>query len=387
MAFPSAMRAAQAALSPAFGAPPIPCPWQTLHVCSKSCVPFCGIAAATAVPDAPPSAVPSAGLMASAELSRPAIASFTGGLMRACTFLLYSASLSTCRSWVWLATMRASANRPTATATSRPITMLKTLKKWVSCLLTIASVFLRTPRIRARSIAGAGVVDRRARGKPPFGRSAARAHWSLQGLRADTSGDCRLPQEHTMRHMAISAISAFLLLVGCAHEKPVAPRPAATPAAPQNAAGATGSGSAKTKVPGRSESTASAAPQAAAPSGAAAGTAAGGTAPRPGASPAPALDLPSLEQRLRDTRAIGVFTKLSLKNQVDDLLGEFRAFHRRQAAVTVAELRQKYDLLLLKVLILLMVGRPPLAAAVSSSREAIWEMLIDPQKFEKLARN
>src|SRR5436309_1198337 len=99
-----------------------------------------------------------------------------------------------------------------------------------------------------------------------------------------------------MRHMAISAISAFLLLVGCAHEKPVAPRPAATPAAPQKAGGAlqpettaahapaaaaqpspapvdterapsaavpssragtggsaaaTGSGSAKTKVPGR----------------------------------------------------------------------------------------------------------------------------------------
>ena len=242
-----------------------------------------------------------------------------------------------------------------------------------------------------------------------------------------------------MRHMAISAISAFLLLVGCAHEKPVAPRPAATPAAPQKtggqkpetaaahapaapaqpspapadterapsaavpvpssragaggsaaatgAAGATGSGGAKTKVPGRSESTASAAPQAAAPSGAAPGTAAGGTAPRPGASPAPALDLPSLEQRLRETRAIGVFTKLSLKNQVDDLLGEFRAFHRRQAAVTVAELRQKYDLLLLKVLSLLQDGDPPLAAAVSSSREAIWEMLIDPQKFEKLARN
>ncbi|TLZ24927.1 MAG: hypothetical protein E6K27_12315 [Gammaproteobacteria bacterium] len=239
--------------------------------------------------------------------------------------------------------------------------------------------------------------------------------------------------------MAISAISAFLLLVGCAHEKPVAPRPAATPAAPQKAggaqkpqtataqapaapaqpspppaadterapsaavpssragtggraaatgaAGATGSGSAKTKVPGRSEPTSSAAPQPAAPSGAAAGTAAGGSAARPAPSPAPALDLPSLEQRLRDTRAIGVFTKLSLKNQVDDLLGEFRAFHRRQAAVTVAELRQKYDLLLLKVLSLLQDGDPPLAAAVSSSREAIWEMLIDPQKFEKLARN
>jgi len=34
----------------------------------------------------------------------------------------------------------------------------------------------------------------------------------------------------------------------------------------------------------------------------------------------PALDLKSLEKRLRETTAIGVFTKLALKNQVDDLL-------------------------------------------------------------------
>jgi hypothetical protein len=221
----------------------------------------------------------------------------------------------------------------------------------------------------------------------------------------------------------------LLLLVGCVHEKPAAQRPAATPAAPQNAgsaqkpqtapapvpaaptqpppapseagasqggaagsaaatgtAGATGSGSAKTKVPGRGESAAASAPRAAPPSTASPGTTAGGTATHPAPAPAPALDLTSLEQRLRDTRAIGVFTKLSLKNQVDDLLGEFRTFHRRQGALTVAELRQKYDLLLLKVLSLLQDGDPPLAAAISSSREAIWAMLIDPQKFEKLAR-
>src|SRR5258708_2655949 len=42
---------------------------------------------------------------------------------------------------------------------------------------------------------------------------------------------------------------------------------------------------------------------------------------------APALDLSSLEQRLKDTHAIGVFTKLSHKNQVANLLSQFRAFH------------------------------------------------------------
>lgn len=79
-----------------------------------------------------------------------------------------------------------------------------------------------------------------------------------------------------------------------------------------------------------------------------------------------------------------MFTKLSLKNQVDDLLSQFRAFHNRKSATSLSELRQRYDLLLLKVLSLLQDGDPPLASAISSSREAIWGILSDPQKFAKL---
>jgi hypothetical protein len=99
---------------------------------------------------------------------------------------------------------------------------------------------------------------------------------------------------------------------------------------------------------------------------------------------APTLDLASLEQRLRDTRAIGVFTKLSLKNQVDDLLAQFKAYHGGQSRTTLTELRQRYELLLLKVIGLLQDGDPPLAAAISSSREAIWGLLTDPRRFAQL---
>lgn len=98
----------------------------------------------------------------------------------------------------------------------------------------------------------------------------------------------------------------------------------------------------------------------------------------------PALDLAALEQRLRDTRAIGVFTKLSLKNQVDDLLNAFRALYRGPNKHPPPELRQRYDLLLLKVLSLLQNSDPQLAAAISSSREAIWGILSDPDKFAKI---
>lgn len=49
-----------------------------------------------------------------------------------------------------------------------------------------------------------------------------------------------------------------------------------------------------------------------------------------------------------------------------------------------AELRQRYDLLLLKVLSLLQDSDPPLAAAIAASREAIWSILADPDKFAKI---
>lgn len=98
----------------------------------------------------------------------------------------------------------------------------------------------------------------------------------------------------------------------------------------------------------------------------------------------PTLNLADLEQRLRDTKAIGVFTKLSLKNQVDDLLNEFRDVYKGPNRQPPARLRQHYDLLLLKVLSLLQDSDPPLAAAISSSREAIWSILADPEKFAKI---
>ncbi len=106
--------------------------------------------------------------------------------------------------------------------------------------------------------------------------------------------------------------------------------------------------------------------------------------PTPAPAAAPSLDLNSLEQRLKDTRAIGLFTKLSLKNQVDDLLSQFRAFHARKSTTSLGDLRQRYDLLLMKVLSLLQDGDPPLASAISGSREALWGILSDPQKFAKL---
>lgn len=109
----------------------------------------------------------------------------------------------------------------------------------------------------------------------------------------------------------------------------------------------------------------------------------------PTAAPAPApatapLALDTLEQRLKDTPAIGVFTKLTLKNQVDDLLDRFRAYYEGRGGLTIPQLRQHYEQLLAKVHGLLKDSDPALAFAIANSREAIWSVLTDPAKFAKL---
>ena len=76
------------------------------------------------------------------------------------------------------------------------------------------------------------------------------------------------------------------------------------------------------------------------------------------------LDLKSLETRLEETSAIGVFTKLTLKNQIDELLERFRAFYQGKLKTSLADLRRSYDMLVLKVLALLQDADPPLAGAI-----------------------
>jgi len=110
----------------------------------------------------------------------------------------------------------------------------------------------------------------------------------------------------------------------------------------------------------------------------------GSAAPSTGKPGVPPLDLTTLETRLKETNAIGVFTKITLKNQVDDLLDQFRAYYQGRSKISLAELRQSYDMLLLKVLSLLQDGDPSLARMVVASREAIWGILADPAKFATL---
>jgi hypothetical protein len=184
--------------------------------------------------------------------------------------------------------------------------------------------------------------------------------------------------------MRVACVAVLLLLaVSCARSKPeitvaepkvaapqpLAPQPAPTPAEPAapRPAPATAPGPA---------------PRAGAPAQPAAKNLAPTVAKAP--VPAPSLDLAELKERLKDTKAIGLFTKIALKNKIDDLLDQFRAYHQGNAKVTMTELRRSYELLMMKVLSLLQDEDQALASAIVSSREAIWALLADPKKFATL---
>jgi len=175
-----------------------------------------------------------------------------------------------------------------------------------------------------------------------------------------------------------AAVLLLLLAVGCATVAPVppvseppvvapqaaTPQPAATPVAPT-----------KTTPPSPKPATTPVTPPKPA-------------APRVAAPTAPAalltLDSTALEGQFRATKAIGVFTKISLKNQVDDLMKQFRDHYGGKTMRTMTELRRSYDLLIMKVLSLLQDTDQMLASAIVSSREAIWGLLSDQNKFANL---
>jgi len=96
------------------------------------------------------------------------------------------------------------------------------------------------------------------------------------------------------------------------------------------------------------------------------------------------LDLNALEAQLRATMAIGLFTKISLENQIDELMKQFRDHYEGKTTGTMTELRWSYDLLIMKVLSLLQDTDQMLASAIVSSRETIWLLLSDQNKFANL---
>ncbi|WP_171966477.1 hypothetical protein [Mariprofundus micogutta] len=90
-----------------------------------------------------------------------------------------------------------------------------------------------------------------------------------------------------------------------------------------------------------------------------------------------AVDMETLKKRLKETDAIGVFTKLAIRSDIVDLVDEINR-HRKQSRLEMkmANLRASFDGLLLKIVALL-EGDPVLSRDLYVSRESIWKSLLE----------
>ncbi len=95
-------------------------------------------------------------------------------------------------------------------------------------------------------------------------------------------------------------------------------------------------------------------------------------------------NIDELVARLRATKAIGFFTKLALKNEIDDLMDRFRRFHAGDGNTPLEKLRDHYNLLFMKVITLLQDGDPPLGQEIARARQILWAKLADPREFTRL---
>jgi hypothetical protein len=95
------------------------------------------------------------------------------------------------------------------------------------------------------------------------------------------------------------------------------------------------------------------------------------------------IDLDDLVKRISDSKAIGTFTKLSLKRDIDSLNRDLKVFHN-DAKGTLDKLHERYDVLVHKLTALLQEKDPGLAREVARARTFLWDKLADPKEFRRL---
>jgi hypothetical protein len=96
----------------------------------------------------------------------------------------------------------------------------------------------------------------------------------------------------------------------------------------------------------------------------------------------PTLD--ELLARFANTKAIGIFTKLSVGSNVKRLYKSFDGYHDGKRPPTIEEIRQRYDLMVQEMVMLVQNKDPELARDFHASRLLLWSYLSDPEKFETI---
>jgi len=89
------------------------------------------------------------------------------------------------------------------------------------------------------------------------------------------------------------------------------------------------------------------------------------------------LDMDILVERLKQTKAIGFFTKLAIRNDVMDLLALIDTYRKKSLLdARLNDIRARYDGLFLKIVALL-EDDPDLSRDIYLARERIWKSLLE----------
>ena len=96
------------------------------------------------------------------------------------------------------------------------------------------------------------------------------------------------------------------------------------------------------------------------------------------------VDFDDLIKRISDTKAIGILTKLSLKREIDGFEADLETFHDGKSSSSLDELRERYDLLVHKLLGLLQEKDADLARDIAGARDILWAKLADPEEFRRM---
>lgn len=103
-----------------------------------------------------------------------------------------------------------------------------------------------------------------------------------------------------------------------------------------------------------------------------------------GASSGDDFDLNALVDRLSNSKSLGIFTKLSLKGDIDRLLNNVRDYHKGDAKDSLDQLRERYDAMVHKLVVLLQDKDEDLVKSIDQSRDRVWLMLADENEFKRL---
>ena len=88
--------------------------------------------------------------------------------------------------------------------------------------------------------------------------------------------------------------------------------------------------------------------------------------------------------RIKDTRALGGLTKLSLKKDYDRLLARALDYHEGDDSISIEQLREQYDVMIHRLTSLLQDKDEELVLFLDDSRDKYWLVLADQQKFANM---